>query len=74
MKLRKNFTLSSEAVARGERLAAERSSSLSQIIEEQLLAIPAIAVTQEDYWPGPALQPIKRPGDKRHAYLQKKHR
>ena len=76
MKVRKNITLSKEAVARGERLAAERATSLSQIIEDQLLAVPVQgggleAVT--DYWPGPGLKPLPRAGDPRSAYLKRKH-
>ena len=40
MKQRKNLTLSSKAVARGEEIAAETGKSLSAVIEEQLLAAP----------------------------------
>jgi hypothetical protein len=66
MKVHKNLTLSREAIARGEKLAAERSSSLSQVIEEQLLAIPSPEAAREQYWSGPAFKPVARPGDPRH--------
>jgi hypothetical protein len=57
MKTRKNLLLSKEAVARGERLAAARATSLSKIVEEQLLSIIIDQSKDEHYWSGPPLQP-----------------
>jgi len=74
MKTRKNLLLSKDAVAKGERLAALRATSLSRIIEEQLLSITIDQSEEEEYWVGPPLQPIARPGDRRHEYLKRKHR
>ncbi len=73
MKRRKNLSLSARAIARGEQIAAELGTSLSGVIEEQLLAIPTVEGKAEDYWEGPALKPVARPGDKRAAYLKRKH-
>jgi hypothetical protein len=73
MKLRKNLSLSPESVARGRQLAAEAGKSLSAVIEAQLLAAPSAGRAVEDYWPGPALKPLSRPGDPRSAYLKRKH-
>jgi hypothetical protein len=73
MKRRKNLVLSPKAIARGEQLAAEKSTSLSQVIEDQLLAVPIGETADEEYWSGPALKPISRPGDPRHQYLKRKH-
>jgi len=74
MKRRKNLSLSPRAIARGEEIAAETGKSLSSVIEQQLLAIPTPGTRAEDYWSGPALRPIERPGDQRAAYLKRKHR
>ena len=41
MKARKNLYLSVEAVARGERLARRSQTSLSDLVEQQLLQISA---------------------------------
>ena len=73
MKRRKNLSLSPEAIARGEQIAAETGKSLSAVIEDQLLAIPAPRAAQEDYWPGPPLKPAGRRGDPRGEYLKRKH-
>ena len=73
MKLRKNLSLSAESVARGRQLAVETGKSLSAIIEAQLLAVPSDTSEPEDYWSGPALKPLSRPGDARSAYLKRKH-
>ncbi len=73
MKHRKSFSLSHQAIARGEQLAAETGKSLSDVVEEQLLAIPSAAAGPEEFWPGRALKPIKRPGDARHEFLKRKH-
>ena len=73
MKTRKNLLLSSEAVARGERAAAARSTSLSKLVEEQLLSVPLEEAGAEEYWPGPPLKPISRPKDRRHDYWKRKH-
>ena len=73
MKRRKNLSLSSEAIARGEQIAAESGKSLSAVIEEQLMSIPISGADGEDYWRGPALRPLPRPGDRRANYLKRKH-
>jgi len=73
MKLRKNLSLSPESVARGRQLAAETGRSLSAVIEAQLLATPSAAGAGDEYWPGPALKALSRPGDARSAYLKRKH-
>src|SRR5258706_11530688 len=57
MKRRKNLCLSPKAIARGEQLAAEKSTSLSQVIEQQLLSVPVGDAGAEEYWSGPALKP-----------------
>jgi hypothetical protein len=71
MKRRKNLTLSSKAIARGEQLAAETGKSLSAVIEEQLLAAPGNGTA--DYWVGPPLKPLSRPGNARSRFLSRKH-
>jgi len=71
MKTRKNLLLSKKAVARGEKLAAARHTSLSTLIERQLLATTEGGEIQ-DYWNKPT-PPIPRPGDARYEYLKKKH-
>jgi hypothetical protein len=73
MKTRKNLSLSPRAVARGERLAHSRHTSLSELVEKQLLQIPDPPGDQEEFWPGPALKPAKRRNDPRGDYLSKKH-
>jgi hypothetical protein len=73
MKLRKNLSLSAESVAKGRQIAAETGKSLSAVIEGQLLAAPSEADVQGEYWPGPALKPLGRPGEARSAYLKRKH-
>ena len=73
MKRRKNLTLSSKAIARGEQLAAETGKSLSAVIEEQLLAAPDPGKGTADYWVGPPLKPLSRPGNARSRFLSRKH-
>ena len=73
MKQRKNLYLSREAIARGEQLALEMGKTLSAIVEAQLLAVPSATSHTEDYWPGPPLKPLARPGDPRSNYLKHKH-
>lgn len=73
MKHRKVLSLSDKAIARGEQLAAESGKSLSAVIEEQLLAIPSVDAKSEDFWSGPALKPLRRPGDARYDVLKRKH-
>ena len=74
MKARKNLYLSVEAVARGERLARTGQTSLSDLVEKQLLQIPEMPGTKEDFWNGPALKPLRRKHDPRAEYLSRKHR
>jgi hypothetical protein len=71
MKIRKNITLSSKAVAMGEKLAALHGTSLSALVENQILSSGSELET-EHYWPEIG-RPIPRPGDARYEYLQKKH-
>ncbi len=73
MKQRKSFSLSDKAIARVEQIAAESGKSLSAVIEEQLLAIPSANAGSEEFWPGRALKPVKRPGDARYKFLKHKH-
>jgi hypothetical protein len=71
MKVRKNITLSARAIAVGEKLAALHGTSLSALVEKQILAGSAELET-EHYW-SEAGRPIPRPGDARYEYLRKKH-
>lgn len=71
MKIRKNITLSAKAIAAGERLAALHGTSLSALVERQLLSGGA-ELESEHYWPE-AVRPVPRPGDARYEYLLKKH-
>jgi len=73
MKARKNLYLSVEAVTRGERLAQTSQTSLSDLVEKQLLQIPEMPGTQEDFWNGQALKPLRRKHDPRSEYLSRKH-
>jgi hypothetical protein len=73
MKRRKSFLLSDEAIARGEQVAAQSGKSFSALIEERLLAIPATNGAHEEFWRGPALKPVQRPGDSRSDFLKRKH-
>lgn len=73
MKVRKNLYLSVEAVARGERLARTSQTSLSDLVETQLLQIPEMPGTKEDFWSGLALKPLRRKNDPRAEYLSRKH-
>jgi hypothetical protein len=73
MKRRKTLSLSAQAIARGEEIAAEAGKSLSAVIEAQLMAIPAGGGASEEFWPGPPLKPIKRGRDARSEFLKRKH-
>ena len=73
MKARKNLYLSVEAVARGERLAKGSQTSLSEVVEKQLLQIPEVPGGNEEFWTGPALRPLRRKNDPRAVYLARKH-
>jgi hypothetical protein len=72
MKIRKNITLSRQAIANGERLAKKRGASLSALLERHLLSLGNESEESEHYWPE-AGRPIPRPGDARYEYLRKKH-
>ncbi|MGH7990648.1 MAG: hypothetical protein ACREDS_10740 [Limisphaerales bacterium] len=71
MKIRKNITLSEKAIAVGERLAALHGTSLSALVEKQILSSGAKLET-EHYWLE-AGRPVPRQGDARYEYLRKKH-
>ena len=71
MKIRKNITLSEKAIAVGEKLAALHGTSLSGLVEKQILSGGAELET-EHYW-HEAGRPIPRRGDARYEYLRKKH-
>jgi hypothetical protein len=71
MKIRKNITLSRQAIASGERAAKKRGASLSSLLEGHLLSLGNDS-EDEHYWPE-AGRPIPRPGDARYEYLRKKH-
>ena len=73
MKARKNLYLSVEAVARGERLAKGSQTSLSEVVEKQLLQIPEVPGGKEEFWTGPALRRLRRKNDPRADYLARKH-
>ncbi len=73
MKARKNLYLSVEAVARGERLAQIRQTSLSDLVDQQLLRIPEAPGAKDEFWSGPALKPLRRRNDQRAQYLSRKH-
>jgi hypothetical protein len=69
----KNLYLSVEAVARGERLAKGNQTSLSELVEKQLLQIPEVPGGNEEFWTGPALRRLRRKHDPRGEYLARKH-
>jgi hypothetical protein len=71
MKVRKNITLSAKAIAVGEKLAALHGTSLSALVEKQILSGGA-ELEPDHYWSKPT-RPIPRSGDARYEYLQKKH-
>ena len=71
MKQRTNITLSPKAVAAGKKLAALHGTSLSALVERQILAGLA-ELDDEHYWPVVG-RPVARPGDPRYEYLRKKH-
>ena len=73
MKARKNLYLSVEAVARGERLAQICQTSLSDLVDQQLLRIPEAPGARDEFWIGPALKPLRRRNDRRAQYLSRKH-
>ena len=73
IRARKNLYLSAKAVARGERLARRSQTSLSELVEKQLLQMPEIPGGNEEFWTGAALRPLRRKNDPRAAYLARKH-
>ena len=72
VKIRKNITLSEKAIAVGERLAALHGTSLSALVERQILSSGA-ALKEEHYW-REAGRPVPRHGDARYEYLRNKHK
>ena len=71
MKIRKNVTLSRQAVLNGERAAKRRGSSLSALVERHLLSL-ADEPDESDYYCH-YHKPVPRPGDARYEYLMRKH-
>ena len=71
MKIRKNITLSRQAIANGERAAKKRRASLSALVERHLLSLGNEADESEHYCP--QHKPVPRPGDARYEYLIRKH-
>lgn len=71
MKIRKNITLSKQAIASGERAAKKRDTSLSALVERHLLSLADVPEESEHYCP--QRKPIPRPGDARYEYLLRKH-
>lgn len=71
MKVRKNITLSRQAILRGELAAKRRGSSLSALVERHLLSLGNEKEESEHYCP--QHQPAPRPGDARYEYLARKH-
>ncbi|HEV2331112.1 MAG TPA: hypothetical protein VGY56_20205 [Verrucomicrobiae bacterium] len=72
MKIRKNITLSRQAILRGELAAKRRGSSLSALVEKHLLSLPD-NVDESEYYCAQG-KPVPRPGDPRYEYLIRKHR
>lgn len=72
MKIRKNITLSQQAILRGERAAKKCGASLSALVERHLLSLGDDADESEHYW-HEAGRPVPRPGDARYEYLRNKH-
>lgn len=72
MKIRKNITLSRQAVLRGERAAKKRGASLSALVEKHLLSLGDALEESEHYCAQG--KPVPRPGDARYEYLMRKHR
>ena len=71
MKIRKNITLSRQAIASGERAAKKRGASLSALVERHLLSLGNATEEAEHYCR--QHKPIPRPGDARYEYLMRKH-
>jgi hypothetical protein len=71
MKIRKNITLSRQAILSGERAAKKRGASLSALVERHLLSLGGEADESEHYCP--QRKPVPRPGDARYEYLMRKH-
>jgi len=71
MKIRKNITLSREAVLNGERAAKRRGASLSALVERHLLSLGDETDGSEHYCA--QHRPVPRPGDARYEYLMHKH-
>lgn len=72
MKIRKNITLSRQAILRGERTAKKRGASLSALVERHLLSLGDDTDESEHYCA--QHRPVPRPGDPRYEYLIRKHR
>jgi hypothetical protein len=73
MKARRTLYLSVEAVVRNERLARRSHTSLSDLVEKQLMQIPEVPGAEEEFWAGPALKPLPKKHDPRSEYLSRKH-
>ena len=71
MKIRKNITLSREAIASGERAAKKRGASLSALVEKHLISL-GHETDESEHYCSPH-QPVPRPGEARHEYLMRKH-
>jgi hypothetical protein len=71
MKIRKNITLSKQAIASGERAAKQRGASLSALVERHLLSLANAPEASDHYCQ--QHRPIPRPGDARYEYLTRKH-
>jgi hypothetical protein len=74
MKIRKNITLSRQAILRGERAAKKRGASLSALVEKHLLSLADGDASEESEHYCAQAKPIPRPGDARYEYLVRKHR
>lgn len=73
VKIRKNITLSRQAVLLGERVAKKRGASLSALVERHLLSLGEYDVEEPEHY-APQRKPVPRPGDARYEYLIRKHR
>jgi len=73
MKVRKNLSLDSRAVAIGQQLAAAAQTSLSRIVEQRLTGPDATAEElNAPYWNRPG-RPVPRSRDRRFEFLTRKH-
>ena len=73
MKARKNLYLSVEAVARGERLAKGSQTSLSELVEKQLLQIPEVPGGNGRVLDWPGVAPVATEERSPGYYLARKH-